>query len=267
MDNGANANLGPALFLLAAAGYVALRSRPTSTRKTTYNKNPLHCTLYSKSVTQHQLIKRFIRKTPLLHSKEVGNGSVFFKMESRQLTGSFKLRGALSKVLTLSEEEKKGLITTASTGNHGLACMRAFAQGKVGGVIYLPGNVSQYKLNKLKALVGEGGVKVVGGAKKLRGAKRRRCERHDDVRDNPQLFSSNTVRFAPPLLATRSSQETQQNLRLPRGRTRGKPAGAIFLLTTTRPLQPVKGRSGWRCWSSWGGWSQTTFTFRLAGED
>ncbi|GMI10804.1 hypothetical protein TrVE_jg12900 [Triparma verrucosa] len=117
--------------------------------------------MFAKTCEVFELIKPFIRRTPLLKG-DSDEGIVYFKMENLQFTGSFKLRGALSKVLTLSKEEKRGLITTASTGNHGLACISAFKESKVSGVIYLPGNVSQYKLAKLKALVGESGVKVVG---------------------------------------------------------------------------------------------------------
>merc|ERR1719507_2888805 len=47
-------------------------------------------------------------------------------MEQEQRTGSFKLRGAHNKLaLIASEETKPGSIVTASTGNHGLACLDA----------------------------------------------------------------------------------------------------------------------------------------------
>jgi threonine dehydratase len=55
-------------------------------------------------------------KTPVTFDEELG---VYFKWENQQVTGSFKLRGAVNKVLSLQEWERgKGLIT-CSAGNHG----------------------------------------------------------------------------------------------------------------------------------------------------
>ena len=44
--------------------------------------------------------------------------------ESEQETGSFKLRGAFSKLTRLKEHGEVREVTTASTGNHALACVR-----------------------------------------------------------------------------------------------------------------------------------------------
>ena len=110
---------GPLLFMLGLGLTTALR--PVSPKPTF--KVPLHRALFAKTCEVFELIKPFIRRTPLLKG-DSDEGIVYFKMENLQFTGSFKLRGALSKVLTLSKEEKNGLITTASTGNHGLACIR-----------------------------------------------------------------------------------------------------------------------------------------------
>ncbi len=45
----------------------------------------------------------------------------YFKLENLQMTGSFKERGALNRILTLSEEERSRGLITASAGNHGQA--------------------------------------------------------------------------------------------------------------------------------------------------
>ena len=45
----------------------------------------------------------------------------YFKLENLQMTGSFKERGALNRILTLSDEEQKRGLITASAGNHGQA--------------------------------------------------------------------------------------------------------------------------------------------------
>ena len=50
----------------------------------------------------------------------IGN-RVFFKLENLQMTGSFKERGALNRLLTLSAEERNRGVIAASAGNHGMA--------------------------------------------------------------------------------------------------------------------------------------------------
>lgn len=61
-------------------------------------------------------IAAHIVNTPLLHDKERG---FYIKWENRQVTGSFKARGALNKVLGLQPWEREVGIVTASAGNHG----------------------------------------------------------------------------------------------------------------------------------------------------
>jgi threonine dehydratase len=57
-----------------------------------------------------------IRKTPLTFDERRG---LYLKWENQQVTGSFKPRGALNKVLTLEDWEKKNGLVAASAGNHG----------------------------------------------------------------------------------------------------------------------------------------------------
>lgn len=54
--------------------------------------------------------------TPLTHDAA---RNLYIKWENRQKTGSFKVRGALNKVLSLSPQEREKGIVTASAGNHG----------------------------------------------------------------------------------------------------------------------------------------------------
>uniref|UniRef100_A0A7S2RSJ5 Tryptophan synthase beta chain-like PALP domain-containing protein n=1 Tax=Mucochytrium quahogii TaxID=96639 RepID=A0A7S2RSJ5_9STRA len=79
---------------------------------------------------------------------------VFLKLESEQVTGSFKARGAMNKVMCLTEEEKAKGVITASTGNHALAVTHA-AQESAGNLkfeIVLPNTASAAKVELLKAL-------------------------------------------------------------------------------------------------------------------
>lgn len=68
------------------------------------------------------MIRDYVRKTPLIQSMFLSNditgGDVYLKLENMQFTGSFKYRGALNKILHLTEEQKEKGIITASAGNH-----------------------------------------------------------------------------------------------------------------------------------------------------
>jgi threonine dehydratase len=52
---------------------------------------------------------------------EQGGGEVYLKLDNQQITGSFKARGAVHKLLSLSEEERAKGVIAASSGNHGAA--------------------------------------------------------------------------------------------------------------------------------------------------
>jgi threonine dehydratase len=76
--------------------------------------------------------------------------NAYFKPECLQVTGSFKARGAVNKLLSLSEREKTGGVITASSGNHAQGVAYA---GKILGVkttVVLPLDVSETKLNGCK---------------------------------------------------------------------------------------------------------------------
>ena len=69
-------------------------------------------------------IRPLIKRTDLLRSaalSEVAGGDVYLKLENTQTTGSFKLRGAMSRLSALTESERAGGVLTVSAGNHGLA--------------------------------------------------------------------------------------------------------------------------------------------------
>jgi len=103
-------------------------------------------------------IRPHIRKTYLEHSpaySEKYGSDVHFKLENLQHTGSFKARGAFSKILSLREEERARGVVTASSGNHGAAT--SFAMGKVGcsGMVFLPENASPAKVDAIRRLGAE----------------------------------------------------------------------------------------------------------------
>jgi threonine dehydratase len=68
-------------------------------------------------IDAQQRIGKYIRTTPLIYDPEY---DIYLKCENQQVTGSFKSRGALNKVLSLQNWEKERGLVTASAGNHGL---------------------------------------------------------------------------------------------------------------------------------------------------
>lgn len=92
-----------------------------------------------------------IRETPLL---AVGRGR-YLKAENRQLTGSFKLRGALNKLLKLEERAVANGVLAASAGNHGLGV--AYAARQIGArcTIVVPQGAVQRKVDGMAELGAE----------------------------------------------------------------------------------------------------------------
>jgi len=98
-------------------------------------------------------IVSFVRKTPLELSyflSDVAATDVHLKLENWQKTGSFKIRGALNKICTLTPEEKARGIITASAGNHGLGVACAARLHGISGKIVVPQNASQAKIRALE---------------------------------------------------------------------------------------------------------------------
>ena len=81
----------------------------------------------------HKNISPYINYTPLLHSSYLSKDrKVYLKLESLQITGSFKLRGATNKLLSLDDEKKAKGVIAVSTGNHGKGVAYASKQLGVG---------------------------------------------------------------------------------------------------------------------------------------
>jgi threonine dehydratase len=70
-------------------------------------------------------------------SRMTGN-SVFFKLENLQMTGAYKERGALNKILLLSDEEKRRGVIAASAGNHAQAVAFHATKRGIASLICMP---------------------------------------------------------------------------------------------------------------------------------
>ena len=106
----------------------------------------------------HKRISPYIRKTildPSAYYSQRTGVDVYFKCENLQHTGSFKVRGALSKILSLSSDEKERGIVTASTGNHGAACAFAMQQVGANGIVFVPETALKTKLAAIHRLGAE----------------------------------------------------------------------------------------------------------------
>lgn len=98
-------------------------------------------------------IRSGVRETELISSDEFSRRTrahVWLKAENRQLTGSFKIRGALNKILLLSEHGATQEVIAASTGNHALGVAQALESTGLRGSIFLPKHTSQAKIEALR---------------------------------------------------------------------------------------------------------------------
>ena len=83
------------------------------------------------------------------------SANIFFKLENLQTTGSFKLRGATNRLMTLQEEEKAKGCVTASSGNHAAATACAMQKLGLSGVIFVPEQTSSTKVDKIRSYGGD----------------------------------------------------------------------------------------------------------------
>jgi threonine dehydratase len=110
-------------------------------------------------------IASYIRRTPIMDATLAReplplDARVTLKLELNQVTGSFKARGAMNRLLGSSRDEIRNGIVTASGGNHGLAVARTAMVAGVPAVIYVPENVSLAKVEKMRGW--EADVRIVG---------------------------------------------------------------------------------------------------------
>ncbi len=103
-------------------------------------------------------IGAMVSHTPLLHSAEFSSrtdADVYLKLENRQLTGSFKFRGATNCLMTLDAEQRAQGCVTASSGNHGAAVACAMQKLATSGVIFVPEQTSSTKVEAIRSYGGD----------------------------------------------------------------------------------------------------------------
>ncbi len=128
-----------------------------------------------------QRIAAHVRKTPLTFDEKRG---LYLKWENRQVTGSFKPRGAINKVLTLQDWERTAGLVAASAGNHGQGVALA---GQITGApveVFVSAHAVPAKVQAMREL-GATIHAVQGGYAEAEAAGRRYADDHQRVFVSP----------------------------------------------------------------------------------
>jgi threonine dehydratase len=119
---------------------------------------------YADVERARERIAGLVDPSPVIRSPELSDRlgvPVWLKLESLQPPGSFKVRGAASKILALSPEQRRGGVIACSGGNHGASV--AYVAGRLGipATICVPETVDPVKLRSIQA---SGAEAIVSGA-------------------------------------------------------------------------------------------------------
>ena len=101
-----------------------------------------------------EVVKEATQETKLVFSQFLSNqtgNKVYLKPENMQFTGAYKVRGAYYKLSTLSEEDKKKGLITASAGNHAQGVAYAASKNGVKATIVIPTTTPLIKVNRTKS--------------------------------------------------------------------------------------------------------------------
>ena len=104
------------------------------------------------------LIRETIYQTPLIKSPWLSKfcgSEIFLKLEGLQVTGSFKIRGATNKILSLKSEKKKRGIIAVSSGNHGRAVAFIASKFNIPEVVCMSETVPANKVDAIRDLGAE----------------------------------------------------------------------------------------------------------------
>lgn len=108
--------------------------------------------LFKKINFAYKNISQYIKKTPLIYSERLSENyqaNIYLKREDLQKIRSFKIRGALNKMLSLKKEKLKKVVT-ASAGNHAQGVAYSCRLLKIKGVIFMPVVTPSQKIERVK---------------------------------------------------------------------------------------------------------------------
>lgn len=101
-----------------------------------------------------ELLAGVVRRTPLEHSRGLADrvgGPVWLKCENLQRTGSFKIRGAYTRIARLTDDERARGVVAASAGNHAQGVALAARLLGAGATVYMPETAPLPKVAATKA--------------------------------------------------------------------------------------------------------------------
>jgi len=127
-------------------------------------------------------VQIWARRTPMELSRplsKICGGEVWLKLENYQVTGSFKIRGATNKLLSLSEEERRRGVVTSSSGNHAQGVAYAARELGVEATVVVPELTPRVKIDAIK----EYGVNLIVEGREYMDSERlaRRLERDEGL--------------------------------------------------------------------------------------
>ncbi|HEY2393614.1 MAG TPA: threonine/serine dehydratase [Candidatus Angelobacter sp.] len=115
---------------------------------------PQTITRLAQQVTEAaERIKSVVTETPVEPVSDLASEAgveLFFKLENLQQTGSFKLRGASNKILSLTPAEAAQGVIAASNGNHGLGVAAAARRAGIAAEVYVSSHVSPSKARRIE---------------------------------------------------------------------------------------------------------------------
>src|ERR1051326_9378927 len=112
-----------------------------------------------------------VHRTAVITSRsfnQVAGCEVFFKCENLQRAGAFKARGAMNKILSLTDDEKRRGVIAVSSGNHAQAVALAAREAGIRAVVCIPDDAPKMKVAGMRSY----------------GADIRVFDRHKDDRDD-----------------------------------------------------------------------------------
>ena len=119
--------------------------------------------LFEHIVKAEKIVSKHVITTPVVYSKVLSESigeQVSLKLENQQITGSFKIRGAINAISNLTPAQKKAGVVALSTGNHGRGLAYAANLMKIRCIICMSELVPKNKVDGIKALGAE--VKLIG---------------------------------------------------------------------------------------------------------
>ena len=143
--------------------------------------------MFNKIIKAKKLINQHIINTPsgLSHAlSELTGRSIFVKYENKQHTGSFKFRGSLNKLLSLTEVQKKKGVIAMSAGNHAQGISLGCKHLGIKATIVMPNNTP---FEKIRKNINYGANVIIHGNNVLESEKHvnKLVEKYDFVKIHP----------------------------------------------------------------------------------